>query len=413
MASRQPNSDIYLTLQRFKATKPSLFRSLRKACLDDKSQARGNGRFIRLSKKFPKLLGRLQELCPNTPVSIIERTIRFMRENKCEVCGEPCLWFPKGPLKFCSNKCCKVGHTESGFYKDQAKKRVAYYQENFGVNGAFAVKEIRDKSKATMMERYGADNPLKVDSIKEKVRLTNNTRYRGNSPSCSLAVKQKQLKALESKYGEGVINPSCIPGMKNKKRRNSMRRHGVAHANMLPEVKAKIKATYRERTGYDHQMHNPEVIRKINLAQHKVKEWVDQFGNIHECRGCEPTVLSALEDAGAIVVTTDFGDMPDIRYRNPIQHKSAQYQPDALVVWKGEQIVVEAKQYDGLFFRKNEYTRNKAKFEAANRVCGDHGMQFMLAIHDKKKIRIVRNPTYQKLESILFQKFPDRFDETI
>ena len=478
MASRQPNTDIYNTLLRLESAKPELFASLRSACLEDTCRSRGNGRFIRLSKKFPKLLERLQQLCPGTPVSLIERSIRFMRENKCEVCGKSCNWNASGPQRFCGNACCKIGFIKDGTYHKASSIRVAYYQKHYGVNSSSQLAHVRAKTVATMIERYGHANALQVPSIKASVQKTNVERYGGISPFCSREVQQTYRDNLEYKYGNGVINPSCIPGMTAKKLKNSMRKHGVPNANMLPEVKAKItatyksrtgyshqmrnpevaqrvsetwssfsesklrdinlsrvascldkygvfsasmlpevkakmKATYKARTGYDHPMHNPEVTRKITIAQGKRKEWVDQFGNIHECRGCEPTVLSALEDAGAIIVTTDFGDMPEMFYSNPVEHRWSQYQPDALIVWNGEKFVVEAKQYDGLFFRGNEYKKNNAKFKAANQVCGLNGMRFMLAIHDKDRVKVVKDPSYTKLETILHQKFPERFDETV
>jgi hypothetical protein len=273
--------------------------------------------------------------------------------------------------------------------------------------------EVKNKIIKTMRRRCGVDHALQNKNVLEKFKRTNNIRYGGNSPSCSLEVQQRQIAALESRYGKGVVNPSCIPGMTAKKIENSMRRHGVKHACLLREVQARREASMLERTGYAHQMHNPEIAKKVTHSQRNAKEWTDQFGNVHECRGCEPQVLSALEDAGAIVVSTDFGDMPEVFYINPLKGKQSLYQPDAFIVWGGEGYMVEAKQYDGLFFRENEYKRNKPKFDAANKVCRANGIRFMLAIHDKETVRVVKSPTYKKLETILHQKFPERFDETV
>jgi hypothetical protein len=271
------------------------------------------------------------------------------------------------PMKLASNiaKMNKTNEEKYGSEHPRTKNILKAHKMSMKKHGAigWAVKEMRDKTKATMMERYGVEHSLQSSKLREKKRKTTQELYHVDHTWQSPSVKRKRRNSLIEHYG--VDTP-----MASK------------------EVQEKFRATSMERYGVESPMQNASVFYRSHVSRYKHKEY--KLGKrMVQVQGYEPRVLNYLvQDKGIkpnrIVVGSERG-IPRFLYN--IDGKERYYFPDAMI--DGNRII-EVKSCWTLLSSENKLLINKAK---ANCVVAE-GFQFHMIVVDMKGIVRILNKNW-------------------
>ena len=155
----------------------------------------------------------------------------------------------------------KHGNKHTIAMKETRDKIKATVMERYGVESNLAIKEVHEKAQQTMLERYGKKHAMHVEQFIEKRKNTLLAKYGVEHAGQAEEVKENIRKSVFEKYG--VNNVFELEEIQEKARKTCAERYGTHNVWYIPEVVEKIKQTNIERYGTEFPSQNPDIRQKV------------------------------------------------------------------------------------------------------------------------------------------------------
>lgn len=286
-----------------------------------------------------------------------------LRMEKCLECNFECVLNYLGShTKLKHNKTLKE-YYDDHYHKDgdesctECGNKTRFVSLDVGYNPTCSKKCAYKYRSNILYKKYGVTNQFQLKEIKDRSKAT-----------------------LRSKYG--VENTSQLAETKQKKIDTCFKNFGVDHPGQSQVISDKAKVTNFERYGSENVMHNAEIAQRCILhgaGRVSAKKYKTKFGNTILVQGSYERLFVRFCEKNDIPID----DGPFLNY--DFDGKSHRYFIDFKIDTGGITRLVEIKstywyeQYKDVIDIKNKY---------AKEYCKERGWQFHFIINDNNKKEI-------------------------